>query len=134
MNESEFKLEASVAPPPLKLRLIGVGGGGVNAVDRLRAEQLSGLDVIAINTDQRALQACGVQEKLLIGANLTRGLGAGGTSRFAFGELLNRVQVALLHCKGSCPQPRQSTGCVWKLCIGIHEVCYVLCACRKRQS
>jgi cell division protein FtsZ len=78
MNESEFKLEASVAPPPLKLRLIGVGGGGVNAVDRLRAEQLSGLDVIAINTDQRALQACGVQEKLLIGANLTRGLGAGG--------------------------------------------------------
>lgn len=78
MNTNDFQLENPTATPPLKLRLIGVGGGGSNAVDRLRAENLSGLTISVVNTDQRALQACEVEDKLLIGTGLTRGLGAGG--------------------------------------------------------
>jgi cell division protein FtsZ len=78
MNANDFHLEGPADAPALKLRLIGVGGGGSNAVDRLRAENLAGLSIALINTDQRALQSCAVEDKLLIGAGLTRGLGAGG--------------------------------------------------------
>lgn len=60
------------------IKVIGVGGAGSNAVDRLKMENLERLQVAVINTDRQALASSPVQDKILIGASVTRGLGAGG--------------------------------------------------------
>ncbi|MEM7480440.1 MAG: cell division protein FtsZ [Acidobacteriota bacterium] len=62
---------------PAKIRVIGVGGGGGNAVNRMIDAELRGIEFIAANTDQQALQNCRAPMKLQIGKQLTRGLGAG---------------------------------------------------------
>ena len=60
------------------IKLVGVGGGGSNAVDRLKMENLDRLQLAVINTDFKALSTSPVQDKILIGTSLTRGLSAGG--------------------------------------------------------
>jgi cell division protein FtsZ len=60
-----------------RIKVIGVGGGGCNAVARMVEEGLAGVDFYAVNTDMQALSACQVPNKLQIGAKITRGLGAG---------------------------------------------------------
>ena len=62
----------------IAIKLVGVGGGGSNAVDRLKMDNLDRIQLAVINTDFQALSSSPVQEKLLIGAGITRGLGAGG--------------------------------------------------------
>lgn len=74
---SELPLDA-LADRDVVIKLIGVGGGGSNAVDRLKTENLDRLLLAVINTDLKALNTSPVQEKALIGASLTRGLSAGG--------------------------------------------------------
>jgi len=61
-----------------RIRVIGVGGGGSNAVNRMLRSNLKGVEFIAVNTDHQALQQSGAQNKLRIGPKLTRGLGVGG--------------------------------------------------------
>lgn len=61
-----------------KIKVIGVGGGGNNAVDRMIEAGLRGVDFIAINTDSQVLLNSSADTKLQIGQKLTRGLGAGG--------------------------------------------------------
>ena len=61
-----------------KIKVVGVGGGGTNAVNRMIQSGLSGVEFIAMNTDQQALDNSAADYKLQIGENLTRGLGAGG--------------------------------------------------------
>lgn len=60
------------------IRVIGVGGGGNNAVNRMIAENIAGVDFIAINTDQQALMASQARQRVAIGERTTRGLGSGG--------------------------------------------------------
>jgi cell division protein FtsZ len=60
------------------IRVVGVGGGGSNAVNRMIAENISGVDFIAINTDQQALMASQARQRVAIGDRTTRGLGSGG--------------------------------------------------------
>ena len=60
-----------------KIRVVGVGGGGGNAVNSMIDKGLVGVDFIAINTDLQALERNKAAHKLQIGKNLTRGLGAG---------------------------------------------------------
>ncbi len=60
-----------------KMRVVGIGGGGNNAVDRMIEEDLPGVDFVAINTDSQALANCRAATKIQIGKKLTRGLGAG---------------------------------------------------------
>lgn len=60
------------------IKVIGVGGGGSNAVNRMIAEGVQGVDFIAVNTDQQALQLSHAPLKLPIGNKRTGGLGAGG--------------------------------------------------------
>jgi cell division protein FtsZ len=60
------------------IKLVGVGGAGSNAVDRLKMECLERLQLAVINTDHQALSSSPVQDKILIGMGTTRGLGAGG--------------------------------------------------------
>lgn len=60
------------------IRVIGVGGGGCNAINRMISEGISGVDFIAINTDNQALLLSDAPTRVRIGDKLTRGLGAGG--------------------------------------------------------
>ena len=60
------------------IRIIGVGGGGSNAVNRMFSERVPGVEYFAINTDAQHLALLDVPNKLAIGQSLTRGLGAGG--------------------------------------------------------
>jgi cell division protein FtsZ len=67
-------LPSSVA----KIKVIGVGGGGCNAVNRMISGGVSGIEFWAINTDSQALVQSSAPQRLQIGQKLTRGLGAGG--------------------------------------------------------
>src|SRR5688572_26161705 len=59
------------------IKVVGIGGGGVNAVNRMIEAGLRGVEFIAVNTDAQALLMSDADVKLDIGRNLTRGLGAG---------------------------------------------------------
>ena len=59
------------------IKVVGVGGGGTNAVNRMIDAGLSGVEFIACNTDAQALQMTDADIKLNIGSGLTKGLGAG---------------------------------------------------------
>ncbi|MDA8330675.1 MAG: cell division protein FtsZ [Candidatus Dormibacteraeota bacterium] len=61
-----------------RIKVIGVGGGGSNAVNRMIRAKLRGVDFIAVNTDRQALDASEAPTKVHIGRKVTRGLGAGG--------------------------------------------------------
>ncbi|WP_408010899.1 cell division protein FtsZ [Pseudalkalibacillus sp. A8] len=60
-----------------KIKVIGVGGGGSNAVNRMIENNVQGVEFIAVNTDAQALNLSRAEKKMQIGAKLTRGLGAG---------------------------------------------------------
>ena len=61
-----------------RIKVVGVGGGGCNAVNRMIAEGLQGIEFISINTDAQALLKSQAQTRVRIGEKSTRGLGAGG--------------------------------------------------------
>ncbi|MFZ5827066.1 MAG: cell division protein FtsZ [Bacillota bacterium] len=66
------------------IKVIGVGGGGNNAVNRMIAAGLRGVEFISVNTDAQALGSAQAQHKLQIGAKLTKGLGAGADPDIGF--------------------------------------------------
>src|SRR5512146_3316071 len=79
MNFNELPLETSLLTDRnVAIKLVGVGSAGSNAVDRLKMENLERLQLAVVNTDHQALSASPVQDKVLIGMGVTRGLGAGG--------------------------------------------------------
>ena len=61
-----------------RIKVVGVGGGGQNAVNRMIAENLQGIEFVAINTDAQALLLSNAPTRVRIGEKLTKGLGAGG--------------------------------------------------------
>ena len=61
-----------------RIKVVGVGGGGCNAVDRMIDEGLQGVDFVAVNTDAQALMLTKASKRVRIGEKLTRGLGSGG--------------------------------------------------------
>ncbi|HEX4824642.1 MAG TPA: cell division protein FtsZ [Candidatus Polarisedimenticolaceae bacterium] len=65
------------APAAAKIRVIGVGGGGGNAVNRMIAAGVAGVEFVAANTDVQALRSNRAPQKLQLGMKLTKGLGAG---------------------------------------------------------
>ena len=83
------------------IRVIGVGGGGVNAVNRMVEAAVAGVEFIAVNTDLQSLQQCTADVTVHIGADLTRGLGSGSNpdlGRAAAMEDHDRIKALL---KGS---------------------------------
>lgn len=73
LNDNNFSLENFA-----QIKVVGVGGGGCNAVDRMIAEGVQGVDFIAVNTDAQALLHSNAPVRVRIGDKLTRGLGSGG--------------------------------------------------------
>ena len=63
--------------PLATIKVIGVGGGGGNAISRMSRGFVRGVDFIAVNTDHQDLDAVEARQKIYIGRNLTRGLGTG---------------------------------------------------------
>jgi cell division protein FtsZ len=72
-----FELEDTGVPQNAKMKVVGVGGGGGNAVNRMIDERLLGVEFISVNTDAQALRMSKSDIKIQIGRKLTRGLGAG---------------------------------------------------------
>ena len=63
--------------PNIKIKIIGIGGGGGNILTRMYKRKVEGVEFIALNTDAQALHFTKADKKINIGVNLTRGLGAG---------------------------------------------------------
>ncbi len=93
----------------LKIKVVGIGGAGTNAVDALQLDEWNGtgsIQLAAINTDAQALSRSQVPEKLMIGRQVTRGLGAGGevdvgrqaaeADRAAIAALVGEVDLLIL--------------------------------------
>lgn len=76
MTESAFKFDLPAHHKSI-IKVIGVGGGGSNAVNHMYNQGITGVDFIVCNTDSQALNTSPVPNKLQIGVNLTEGLGAG---------------------------------------------------------
>src|SRR5581483_7985805 len=72
-----FELEEGGLAQTAKMKVVGVGGGGGNAVNRMIDEHLGGVEFISVNTDAQALRMSKSDIKIQIGRKLTRGLGAG---------------------------------------------------------
>jgi cell division protein FtsZ len=71
-----FELVEKMAPNAV-IKVIGVGGGGGNAVSHMVQSNVEGVDFVCANTDAQALKTCGAKFTLQLGANVTKGLGAG---------------------------------------------------------
>jgi cell division protein FtsZ len=98
---------APYQPPPPEavgspqLRVVGIGGAGVNAVNRMIEAEVAGVDFVAVNTDAQSLQQSDAMHTLQIGADLTKGLGSGSDpdrGRNAAMEDYDRIKAQL---KGS---------------------------------
>ena len=70
--------KASYVPSPAKIKVIGLGGAGCNAITRMVREQIQGVEFIAMNTDAQHLAVTEAPVRVQIGPRTTRGLGAGG--------------------------------------------------------
>src|SRR4051794_18423428 len=103
------------------IKVVGVGGGGTNAVNRMVDAGLRGVEFIAANTDAQALAMCDADIKLNIGHDLTKGLGAGANPETGFGaaaESRDDIKEALKGADmvfvtaggGGGPRPRAPPG------------------------
>ena len=80
------------------IKVIGVGGGGSNAVNHMFTQQIKGVDFVICNTDSQALENSSVPNKIQLGANLTSGLGAGANPEIgaqAAKESMQEIQQML---------------------------------------
>jgi cell division protein FtsZ len=95
--------ESFAAPPPVRvgtpvLRVVGVGGAGVNAINRMVEAEIEGVEFLAINTDLQSLQQSAAHETLHIGDAITRGLGSGSNpdlGRQAARDEYDRIKALL---------------------------------------
>ena len=78
-NNPNFDQSKDIIPSQnAKIEVIGVGGGGSNAVNRMINSNLEGVSFRVLNTDAQALLQSSAEQRVQLGQNLTRGLGAGG--------------------------------------------------------
>ena len=89
-----------------KIKVVGVGGAGCNALNSMISADIEGVEYVAINTDAQALKSSAAKEKIQIGKSVTQGLGAGGNAEIGkdaatadvevIGELLDDAEIAFL--------------------------------------
>ncbi len=89
------------AASPTVIKIIGCGGGGSSAVNRLIEQGISGVDFVVLNTDLQALSASKAQTRLAIGQKLTGGLGAGGNPQIGEDAAKEDVEVIKNMVKGT---------------------------------
>src|SRR6266498_719485 len=75
---NELSIPSLTAESPATIKVVGVGGGGSNAVDRMIMDGMQGVEFITVNTDAQALASSRAPQRIQIGAGMTRGLGSGG--------------------------------------------------------
>ena len=100
--------KTSFAPSPAKIKVIGLGGGGCNAVTRMVREEIQGVDFIAMNTDAQSLAITEAPTRIQLGEKLTKGLGVGGDhtqgqksaeeTRDEIKELVNGADMVFITC------------------------------------
>jgi cell division protein FtsZ len=84
-----------------RIKVIGVGGGGCNAVARMVEEGVEGVEFHAMNTDLQALSACPVANKLQLGAKITNGLGAGSNPEIGRQAALENTDLIVEALQGA---------------------------------
>ena len=81
VKEIDKELEELLKKQTAKIKVVGVGGGGGNSLSRMREIGIKGGELIAINTDAQDLLYANADQKILIGKELTQGLGAGSNPK-----------------------------------------------------
>lgn len=79
------------------IKVIGVGGGGGNAVEHMVRERIEGVEFFAVNTDAQALRKTAVGQTIQIGGGITKGLGAGANPEVVATRLKKIVKRCALH-------------------------------------
>ncbi len=100
--------KTSFVPNPAKIKVIGLGGGGCNAITRMVREEIQGVEFIAVNTDAQALAITEAPTRIQLGEKLTKGLGVGGDhnmgqkaaeeSRDELKELISGSDMVFITC------------------------------------
>ncbi len=100
--------KTSFVPNPAKIKVIGLGGGGCNAITRMVREEIQGVEFIAVNTDAQALAITEAPTRIQLGEKLTKGLGVGGDyimgqkaaeeSRDELKELVSSADMVFITC------------------------------------
>jgi cell division protein FtsZ len=100
--------KAAFNPSPARIKVIGLGGGGCNAITRMVREQIRGVEFIGMNTDAQALSITEAPIRVQLGEKLTRGLGVGGDhnqgqkaaeeNRDEIKELLTGADMVFITC------------------------------------
>jgi cell division protein FtsZ len=108
VKKEEEMAKTSFSANPAKIRVIGLGGGGCNAITRMVREQIRGVEYIGANTDAQALSITEAPTRIQLGEKLTRGLGVGGDhilgqkaaeeSRDELKELLAGADMVFITC------------------------------------
>ena len=83
-----LEIKINDAENSARIVVIGVGGAGNNAVNRMIDENIVGVEFIGINTDKQALQFCKAPTAMQIGEKLTKGLGAGACLAYGTARIL----------------------------------------------
>ena len=100
-KENAIRMSFSEELSPAKIKVIGVGGGGCNAVNRMIRAKVEGIEFIAANTDLQALKLCQAPVKLQLGAKLTKGLGAGANPEVGRNAALEDTDKIIEALEGS---------------------------------
>ena len=99
---ANFELDNDYDGVEVTIKVIGVGGGGGNAVNRMIEGGMQGVEFISINTDAQALKNSKASQKIVIGDRLTRGRGAGGVperGQKAAEESRDEIAAAIKGCQ-----------------------------------
>ena len=99
-----LEIKINEAENSARIIVVGVGGAGNNAVNRMIDEDIAGVEFIGINTDKQALQFCKASTAMQIGEKLTKGLGAGAKPEIgekaaeeSQEELAQALKLSLIH-------------------------------------
>lgn len=90
-----------ISEPYTKIKVIGVGGGGNNAINSMAASNIQGVELIAVNTDKQALERSNAHQKVQIGENITKGLGAGADPSIGRQAALDDRDILMSCIEGS---------------------------------
>ncbi len=100
--------KTTFSPNPAKIKVIGLGGGGCNAITRMVREQIQGVEFIGMNTDAQALSITEAPIRVQLGERLTKGLGVGGDhvmgqkaaeeTREELSELISGADMVFITC------------------------------------